>query len=105
VSIFLAHRFHTVPDPTFVYAAAPRRSQVVGAMAAPALPAPPGAFVDVPSPAQLGQSLINAADPFNDDAACDVCPHAVFSHDAIGLRFCRATLNGAITRGCVCRSS
>jgi hypothetical protein len=37
--------------------------------------------------------------------ACDVCPHAAESHDAIGERFCRATLAGAITRGCICRST
>jgi hypothetical protein len=37
------------------------------------------------------------------DPACDVCPHPVTSHDAIGLRFCRATRNSAIDRGCVCR--
>ncbi|MEX5718625.1 RGCVC family protein [Geodermatophilus maliterrae] len=39
------------------------------------------------------------------DPSCDVCPHGVSHHDAIGLRFCRATLVGAITRGCICRPS
>jgi hypothetical protein len=29
----------------------------------------------------------------------------VARHDALGLRFCHATLKGAITRGCICRSS
>ncbi len=38
-------------------------------------------------------------------AVCDVCPHPVASHDAIGLRFCSATFDGAMTRGCVCPSS
>ncbi|WP_222263141.1 RGCVC family protein [Modestobacter marinus] len=38
-------------------------------------------------------------------ATCAVCPHPVASHDAIGLRFCQATLNGAMSRGCVCPSS
>jgi hypothetical protein len=38
------------------------------------------------------------------EPACDVCPHPLAKHDAIGLRFCSATLSGAITRGCVCRS-
>jgi hypothetical protein len=38
-----------------------------------------------------------------DDPGCDVCPHAVSRHDAIGLRFCRATRNSALDRGCVCR--
>ena len=37
-------------------------------------------------------------------AACDVCPHPRASHDAIAARFCSATGNGAIARGCVCRS-
>jgi hypothetical protein len=36
-------------------------------------------------------------------ARCDVCPHPVADHDAIALRFCRATLAGAGVRGCVCR--
>jgi hypothetical protein len=34
-----------------------------------------------------------------------VCPHPVARHDAMGLRFCHATLKGAIARGCICRSS
>jgi len=38
-----------------------------------------------------------------DDPACAVCPHPVVDHDAIALRFCRATLPSALTRGCVCR--
>jgi len=40
-----------------------------------------------------------------DDPSCDVCPHAVADHDAIGLRFFRATRNGTVLRGCVCRPS
>jgi hypothetical protein len=39
------------------------------------------------------------------DAACDVCPHSLAGHDPIGLRYCRATFAGALTRGCVCRIS
>jgi hypothetical protein len=35
-------------------------------------------------------------------AACDVCPHDLDGHDTIGLRFCQATLDGALTRGCAC---
>ena len=38
-----------------------------------------------------------------DDPRCDVCPHALTHHDAIGLRSCRATRASAIDRGCVCR--
>jgi hypothetical protein len=37
--------------------------------------------------------------------ACSVCPHALAAHDAISLRFCRATRAAATTRGCVCPSS
>jgi len=40
---------------------------------------------------------------FADDPMCDVCPHPVVDHDAIGLRFCRATMASDIARGCVCR--
>jgi len=38
----------------------------------------------------------------SDDPRCDVCPHPAADHDAIGLRFCRATLAAAIDRGCAC---
>jgi hypothetical protein len=41
-------------------------------------------------------------------AACAVCPHPLAAHDAISLRFCRATesrAGDAATRGCVCPSS
>jgi hypothetical protein len=41
-------------------------------------------------------------------AACPACPHAVADHDAISLRFCRAsgeaTAAGSTGRGCICRS-
>ena len=37
-------------------------------------------------------------------ATCDVCPHPAAAHDRIGQRFCDATLTGALTRGCICRS-
>ncbi len=46
---------------------------------------------------------LEAMPPSVDDPRCDVCPHPVDDHDAIALRFCRATLAAAITRGCVCR--
>ena len=36
------------------------------------------------------------------DTACDACPHPVVDHDAVALRFCRATLHGGTVRGCVC---
>jgi hypothetical protein len=41
--------------------------------------------------------------------ACAVCPHPLAAHDAIALRFCKATqalsAGGPATRGCVCPSS
>ncbi len=40
--------------------------------------------------------------------ACPACPHPVAAHDAISLRFCRATAgraDGAAARGCVCPPS
>jgi len=38
-------------------------------------------------------------------AACAVCPHPLAAHDAISLRFCRATAaQASTTRGCVCPS-
>jgi hypothetical protein len=37
------------------------------------------------------------------DPVCDVCPHDLERHDTIGRRFCQATLDGALTRGCACR--
>ena len=40
-----------------------------------------------------------------DAGGCAVCPHALATHDAISLRFCRATQAAATARGCVCRSS
>jgi hypothetical protein len=43
-----------------------------------------------------------------EDAACTSCPHPLAAHDAISVRFCRATagLTGdTTTRGCVCPSS
>ena len=44
-----------------------------------------------------------ATPQFVDDPTCDVCPHPVVDHDAIALRFCRATMASAIVRGCVFR--
>ncbi|MCW2698138.1 MAG: uncharacterized protein JWR62_3223 [Modestobacter sp.] len=38
-----------------------------------------------------------------DGARCGACPHPLDAHDPIGLRFCRATRAGDISRGCVCR--
>jgi hypothetical protein len=38
-------------------------------------------------------------------AECDVCPHPIDQHDAIGRRFCRATFEQAFTRNCICGSA
>jgi len=39
----------------------------------------------------------------NDTAvACTACAHAADAHDPIGLRYCSATLEGGLDRGCVC---
>lgn len=37
-----------------------------------------------------------------DTASCPVCPHPLVTHDAIGTRFCRATIARALPRGCTC---
>jgi hypothetical protein len=66
-------------------------------------PTPIAAPSDRPMDDGEGRSeAAGARDP--DEAICDVCPHPVAGHDAIGLRFCRATLNGGLSRHCVCRS-
>ena len=57
-------------------------------------------LTSTPTSADL-RDLDQASSP---DAACDVCPHPRADHDAIASRFCSATGNGAIARGCVCRS-
>ncbi len=36
--------------------------------------------------------------------ACAGCPHGIDAHDAIALRYCRATVAGALDRGCVCQT-
>ena len=49
-------------------------------------------------------SRLDHAPEARDEETCDVCPHPRANHDAIAARFCAATGNGAVTRGCVCRS-
>ncbi len=48
---------------------------------------------------------LDAARPSAAAPGCDACPHPVADHDTIGLRFCRATQDSALTRGCVCASA
>jgi hypothetical protein len=58
----------------------------------------------VPAPS-LPTDVARALPPPADAAACAMCPHALAAHDAISLRFCRATQAHATTRGCVCPSA
>ena len=89
VSVLLAHPWTKVPDPTFRYPTAVRWSQAAAAMSlSPSAPAP-----DV------------VTNPSATEAVCDVCPHPAAAHDRIGRRFCQATLDSALTRGCICRSA
>ncbi|SEO48525.1 RGCVC family protein [Trujillonella endophytica] len=37
--------------------------------------------------------------------ACGACPHPLAAHDAVGLRYCRATAISELDRGCVCRTA
>lgn len=57
---------------------------------------------DPTRPAASGSLVAEIAAPV---PLCDVCRHTEASHDAISRRFCAATLNGALTRGCICRPS
>lgn len=50
------------------------------------------------------QSPLEDAAEATNQKTCDVCPHLDANHDAIASRFCSATGNGAIARGCVCQS-
>jgi hypothetical protein len=43
--------------------------------------------------------------PREQASACAVCPHPLDGHDAIASRFCRATVQAELERGCVCRSN
>jgi hypothetical protein len=63
------------------------------------------ATADVKCPVERMRGVADSAPQPLGGADCAVCPHPVARHDAMGLRFCHATLKGAITRGCICRSS
>jgi hypothetical protein len=46
-----------------------------------------------------------ATDPQPDSQEhCPACAHLRDAHDAIGTRFCAATIAGELARGCACRS-
>ena len=38
------------------------------------------------------------------DVTCQMCAHPWASHDATAIRFCNATMHGAHSRRCACRS-
>jgi hypothetical protein len=62
-------------------------------------------MVSAPSfPAELAPDRALAVAP-EAEGACAMCPHPLADHDAISLRFCRATEAQATTRGCVCPSA
>jgi hypothetical protein len=60
----------------------------------------------IPTPTTGGVALDSRtdADPTDEGARCDVCPHPWSAHDAIGVRFCTASrASSRDDRGCVCR--
>ena len=69
-------------------------------MTVPASPTMTSTAPDAFAPVE-GERPLDDVSPVG--GACDVCPHPVAEHDALGLRFCRATLAGAFSRGCICR--
>jgi hypothetical protein len=54
----------------------------------------------VTTPIQLLDKPANSA-----ELLCEACDHAMDGHDAIGRRYCRATMGGALTRGCICSTT
>jgi hypothetical protein len=62
---------------------------------------PPGAVLDLEGFGVDGFAA-DAAEA-QGDALCAMCQHEMRVHDAIGLRYCRATQSQALTRGCVCQ--
>jgi len=55
------------------------------------------------SPALITAAPKNEAD-LPDHADCMACDHSPDTHDKIALRFCNATVERALTRGCICRT-
>jgi hypothetical protein len=54
--------------------------------------------VATPERPAAGAAPSPAAEP-----GCAACPHPMDAHDAVGRRFCQATVASALDRGCVCR--
>jgi hypothetical protein len=71
-------------------------------MTSSTLHTPVTTFADVRDLEQA--SLLDDDAEATNTEACTVCPHKPASHDAIAARFCAATRDGAIVRGCVCQS-
>jgi hypothetical protein len=46
-----------------------------------------------------------AAPPARPAGSCDVCGHPMAEHDVIAGRFCDATQENALSRGCICAQS
>ena len=70
-----------------------------------ALPTPMTAHADTRSPAERMTVIADTAPQPQAAATCSACPHPVARHDALGLRYCRATLTGAGARGCICQAT
>jgi hypothetical protein len=49
-------------------------------------------------------ALITAAPRDEDRTDCMACSHSPDTHDKIARRFCDATVERALTRGCICRA-
>ncbi len=47
--------------------------------------------------------LRDAHAPAAPAAGCGACAHPEAAHDAVGQRWCRATVASALDRSCVCR--
>lgn len=48
-----------------------------------------------------GAAVLTDARPDGDDQ-CPACAHARSDHDALGTRFCAATITSRLARGCIC---
>ncbi|MHB8340902.1 MAG: RGCVC family protein [Mycobacteriales bacterium] len=40
--------------------------------------------------------------PVNPEPGLCACGHLVDAHDGVASRYCRATLSGCLSRGCIC---
>lgn len=63
---------------------------------------PPRALDTTVTTANLPTTAESAA-TIDDALFCEACQHPVDAHDALGLRFCAATVAAELPRGCICR--